>query len=797
MGGFVIAINYDQASSVWTVGYLIGEGPINAINEIYADDAELPASVSVNRYTGAPGQGVDPLLEAAIENYSDTLDGLAYFVLQFSSSVFDAWPTVVANIEGRLVLDPRTGLTEFTENPALHLADYLASTEYGPGYTVDTASVIAAADACDDTTGLGEARRQSHMVIDRPYPSEELIEVLRTYAGCMVAMRAKTALLIPDRPAAVAATYDHPDILEGTMSIRQADMTEVPTVVQVYYTDTSGREWRERLADEAAIPGAPRRVSQTRLPGIKRHSQAYREAVERLNKLQLGDLTADFVTFDEGIEREVGDIVEVTHHRGLTSKPLRLMQDPILEETGRWRIVGEEYDAAVYSNAVVTQPSSPDTNLPANTPPPAVTGLSLSETTYQLQNNKFASRIDISWNASANPFVTGYVIKVMSGDDVVFATITTATTAATSPLLEGIPYVVEVRPQTPVFTGDPAVDTYTIIGKTAIPDAPAALTGFEVGGDVRLSWPASTDVDAERYEIRYGPVGGTWEQASSLDITDALRLTSRDVPAGEWVFYVKTIDSIGQFSTDSAQTTITVTLDNDAFAAGAQIPLAPAAIGQMNNMHEVQEDRTSSARSYYTDSGQTWAQICGSVAMSSLGPLFTEQANTVSEFLSETLDLGVDSAGNFRGEKSVSPIGSPSTSRVLQTQVDGGPWVDEPTNSVNKVARAARFAIRSAADPMLIREGDGFVRVDVFAKEETGTSTSLVSGPRKIILSRAYVAARSLILLPQGSTALIPVYDNVILNDAANGNVTTFDVYIFDTSDNPVAADFQWQWKGV
>src|SRR5688572_10702930 len=74
----------------------------------------------------------------------------------------DLFPTGVPNIsaviKGKKVYDPRTGLTAWSDNAALCLADYLTDTEFGLGADYDTeineTALIAAANICDELIQL-------------------------------------------------------------------------------------------------------------------------------------------------------------------------------------------------------------------------------------------------------------------------------------------------------------------------------------------------------------------------------------------------------------------------------------------------------------------------------------------------------------------------------------------------------------------------------------------------------------------------------------------------------------------
>ena len=805
VGGLVFAV--DHTDGVWTLGYLFCLGEIDGYDKLLLNEAAPAEGVTVNYYRGTQTQGVDPMLQSAISGYADTqiiardglTIGIAYVVVQYGAHVYDNWPTVVAQVRGLKVYDPATQSRRFSANPALQLADLLASPVYGHGFTVDHTSLQALADYCDDTT-LGEVRRASYLVIDEPQDTDVWVDVLRTLASGFLVRRGATIYFVADKAAASVKTITAADILRDSLRIEKQDSADLPTVVRVSYTDKTATEWRDRVSAPAELPGVstgavPRRESVIQLTGIDRHSQAKREAIERLNKLRLRDLSVSFVMFDEALVLEAGDVITVTHPYGLTNKLLRIDSDPQQMSPGRWRISATEYDPAVYSDEVATQPSYPDANLPSGGPPAAPTGLVIREVTYQTKNGQYASRLNIRWTASTDIFTAGYTVNVT--DDlgaVVYSSNTTLTQVSTPPLRELIPYTVNVTAYTPVIAGvASATGSATIIGKTAIPDAPERVTGFEAAGEVRLQWTASTDVDAERYEVRYGVIGGTWTAAQPLDIVDGLRLVSADVPQGHWRFWVKTIDSIRQYSSGAATVDIKVTLNNDAFTAASRVPLG-GAFAAMTNMHESVEDRRSPYATYYADSAQSWSSLFGSAAMNTFtSPLASYQRLTAEAiYLSPEIDLIANKSGNFSGDLNRLTFGHPVIAE-LGVKPAGGAYTYSDQLSQQATGRYTRLRARSER-PFVVRGGGGAHRMDIVAREEVGRDTSLATGAQTVSLSRQYAAARSIVLTPEARAARSAVYDNVRLN---NGGVTTFDVYIFDSQGAQVATPFRWQWKGV
>lgn len=368
-------------------------GPIQSIDLPLYKDRALPAGAAATHYTGTSTQTVDSTMVAAMAaqsiTYTSALQGIAYSVFVVPITGFDGSLKFTARVRGRLLYDPRKDSTvsggsgahrlatpstwEYSDNPSLADADWLRSDVYGCGVAVDWVSVIAAANANDALIGSpSEKRRVIGLEIDTARPVADVAEALRAYAGVwhvhtQASATAGAVKLTADADAAAVASYSHASgqILRfGPLQAR--DISSAPTAVEVVYTDASKRPTRDAYA-RASVPGAgstlPLRLSQVRLPGITRYSQALREATERLNKLRLGDLTAGIDFLDEGLRHEVGDIINITHPVGVTAKPFRISEPPQLVATGRWRASLVEHDPAVYSTTVQTAPSIPDTAL--------------------------------------------------------------------------------------------------------------------------------------------------------------------------------------------------------------------------------------------------------------------------------------------------------------------------------------------------------------------------------------------------------------------------------------------------
>lgn len=352
----------------------------DSVLDVRLNDQTLPAGATVTTYTGSqttPDAALVSAFAAQSITYADTLNGYSYSVVALPMRSVEGSLSISARVRGRRLYDPRKDSTvsggagvhrlnnpatwEWSDCPALADADFLANATYGCGRTVDWVSVIAAANANDALVGTpAEKRRMLGVSFVQAAAVAQIADALRAYAGCWHVPGAQGVRLVPDVDSAPVATYSHDaGSILSMDALMLRDIGDAPTAVEVLYTDTRAFPWREGSA-LATLSGAgttlPWRLSQVRLPGIQRHSQALREATERLNKLALQGIATGVEVFDDGIAIEEGDIIALTHPVGLSARPFRVVA-PAMLSPGRWRLALVEHSAAAYSTSVVAAPS--------------------------------------------------------------------------------------------------------------------------------------------------------------------------------------------------------------------------------------------------------------------------------------------------------------------------------------------------------------------------------------------------------------------------------------------------------
>jgi hypothetical protein len=509
----------------------------DSVNDVRLNDKTLSVGTTLTHYTGAqttPDAALVAAFAAQSITYADTLNGLMYSVLAMPTSEFDGQLEVSARIRGRRLYDVRKDSTaggggahriatpstwEWSDNPALAEADFIRDTTYGLARAVDQSTVGAVANACDALIGSpSEKRRIIGVTFSTPASASDIAEALRAYAGCFLIPGANGIKLVADSAGSSVATYSHADgTLAAIGDLQRSDIGNIPTAVEVSYTDTSAIPWRDATA-VASLAGAgttrPWRLSQVRLPGIKRYSQAFREAKERLDKLSGFDLSCTIEVFDIGIRHEEGDIITVTHPIGLSAMTMRVAA-PEMIANGKWRLRCVQYSGSAYSTATPTAPAYGSPGLTNPVGPPAnvaslagaagdgvitwtwagITDRNYAETQLRLGGSDWATATPL-WSGRG----TGFVHQITSPG--------TYTVRARHMLDDGQLSVAATSASATVSV----VSGY--VPDTTPPPAPTGLAAVSLFRGILIEWTAPTytvgngnDV-TEVYVATYGGSGG-------------------------------------------------------------------------------------------------------------------------------------------------------------------------------------------------------------------------------------------------------------------------------------------------
>ncbi len=403
-------------------------------------------------------------------------------------------------------------------------------------------------------------------------PHAQWADILASYAGCWVVHQGDKVKLVVDGVTATSRSIDASDIVEGTFTLRRLPLSDRPTVVEVAYTDTTVTPYREArvAATLAAVDTGllPRRVEVVTMPGITYRPQAYREAVERLNYATLTDIEASWITFDAGLQDQIGDVIEITHPLGLTSEPFRIL-DVQLSEPGRWRVLARNYDAAVYSSATAAPTDADYTDLDDPAAIPLVSGITATSGNTHLllaSDGTIVSRIAVAWTAPDYVYLSGVEVQFKRATDTTWqlAGVARDTSAYCSPVEDGVEYDLRLRiVNSAGQTGDWTETSHIVVGKTEAPPNVATFTVAALGDGTRqLSWTmSSTPADLAGYQIRYAAGStGTWASMTALHtgLLTASPHETNALAAGEYTLAIKAVDTSGNVSIDATYITLTL-----------------------------------------------------------------------------------------------------------------------------------------------------------------------------------------------------------------------------------------------
>ena len=676
-----------------------------------------------------------------------------------------------------------------TENPVNYSAFVMKE---HLGWAVNEAAARDAANWNNDVLPNDNGpRRSMGMSYFTPEKTDNLLENVRAYSGCVHGWEDGQLVFITYSKKPVSGTIGPDEIV--SLSLRKRKQNETATVVSVQFTDAEG-DYRTREATEKVSGNVPRRLSRVQLTGCHSYNMARREAIMRVNE-RLADLTAAVTVMDEGLEYQLGDVLEISHPIGLASKPMQIIGFEHAETAGIWRVVFREYQPELFSDAVQANASFPDTNLPVHTTPPAVTGIVLEEEVYKRRNGEWDNRVSVTWDASPSPYVQWYIVRYKLGGVVIASVQEAGTQTAYGPLEEGASYTVEVIAVTGLYQSPPASVDITPLGKLLIPSDVPAFTGYEVGGLALFAWEEAIDLDIVGYELRYGTAGVTWENAQTINVVDSLRYQTREIPPGVWDFLIKARDSVDQSSVNALRISFEVTLDYSSLlvAEGEFVDsdLLDARV------HRVREVREANEIIYTNSASETWDDLFGSGSLAAFtAPMAQYQANPATDFVyqTETFAIGYDVAGDWRASTDFKNYrGIVPLFGIADT---GGSFTDYTNLSVKRAGGETYMRFEGVGIARIEVPQASF-RIDAVTRTETGNATSSSAGAVTVTMANGYSAYKNITVTPvfSGSAvAVIPVVDAVVI-----GGVTSFDVLIFSavSPGTLVSSGFIWGFEGV
>lgn len=565
-----------------TVTNLTGESITVSVSYTYSK-----AVVRVEKHLGTDTQVASAYLQSVAPSEwtaNDRLRGLAYIVLtlDLEESRFQGGPPgITADISGKKLYDPRGPTTAWSNNPALVIRDYLLAEEgFGIAASeLDEASVISAANACDESISLdvgGSVTSGPRFTCDGPVSSDESPEaVLDQMASAMAGFAAHSGgswvLNAGTYTAPVLALTD--DNLAGAIEITQAGVSYEDLfngvrgqMVELGRAVASDFDPYEN-ATYIAADGEPL-WRDLPLPFTNNRARA-RNLARILTEAARDALVVQYPATMHAWPLQIGDRVTVTSAEYAWTNKVFRVTDWQFDASSAVILTLQEDAAAIYDLAdAATIDQAPNTGLPNPWAVPAVTGVTATSGSAHaktLADGTVIPRVLVSWAQVQNAYVTdsgSIVIRWRRVDaDSPWTTIET-TGDATSEYLVGplaadrLTISVQAR-NSLGHLGPITVIGHTVTGKTSAPSNPTGLTGSVAQGIITWTWDKPADFDWAETIARLG--GTDWASASAFWAGRATTLLQPVTTTGDQTLRIKHRNTSGAESATAASFTVTVT----------------------------------------------------------------------------------------------------------------------------------------------------------------------------------------------------------------------------------------------
>jgi hypothetical protein len=556
---------------------------IDAVETVYLNDLALPnlgdvasgpyaGAVRVSVHRGNPGDAADADLVAANVGWTAAhrLSGVAYLVLrmQWSQDVFPTGiPNVKAIVRGKKLFDPRTGLTAWSQNPALAVRDYITAAAglQADASEVDTPLLIAAANVCDELVNTlegTEPRYTCNGVLDLGDAPRGIMEGMLSAMHGHVVWSAGTYRLHAGAYSAPAVTLTASD-LAGPVRVRpritRRDLfnavrgtfvdpaqfwkpTDYPGQSNsTYAAQDSGVIWRDMALPYTTSSATAQRIAKLTLERSRQGITV--ETTLKLSAMRLATLDTVMLTFPQ---------------LGWAAKEFKLLEWKFSAEGGI-DVVLQEETAASYAwnsgNQTVVDPA-PDTNLP-NPFDVGMPGVpAVVEALYRTTGSAgVKARAVVSWAAAPDVFVLAYLPEYKLATDAAWELLprTAGTSIDIDDLAPGI-YEFRLRAENSIGVRGAytATTTQELAGLTA---PPANIINFSVhksAGFALASWTLHPDLDVRiggRIQIRHTQLktAAVWTDGVVLDDFNG-DANNALVPLLEGTYMAKAVDSTGNYS---------------------------------------------------------------------------------------------------------------------------------------------------------------------------------------------------------------------------------------------------------
>lgn len=530
--------------------------------------------------SGSDNQTADADLIAANVGWTAAhrLQGTAalYVKLTYSRDKFPRGiPNIKAQIRGKKLYDPRTGITAWSDNVALAVRDYLTSS-YGLGSDdaeMDDTALIAAANLCDEAVTLAgggtEARYTCNGVFDLGQTPRSIMEALLSGCGGALTWPAGLWTLNVASYTSPVMSLDEDDLAGGVQVRARVPRQDLYNAIKGTYVDPD-KSWQPTdfppitNATYAAQDGA-QIFRDIALPVTTSPATAQRLAKIMVEKSRQGitvqvplKLTAFKVATWDNVSLSLSAL-------GWSSKVFKVT-GWTFAENGSVNLTLQEEAAACYtwSAEETAIDPAPDTTLSNGLSVEAPGRPSAVESLFETTGSAGVKvRVSMAWTSVNDGFVIDYLPEYRaSGGEWVVLPATAGLGVEINDIAPG-DYEFRLRARNAIGVRSAYSDTgaLTVIGLSAAPSDVAGFSVIASNGVAIGAWTLSPDLDVRlggRIVIRWTPItsGAIWENGIDVGEFNGDAATAL-LPMLTGTYLAKAKDSSGNWSATAASFVLT------------------------------------------------------------------------------------------------------------------------------------------------------------------------------------------------------------------------------------------------
>lgn len=583
VAGNVVTITEDMAS----------EWPLPPkIYTAYYQYEGFNSFANVRWHLGSPGQAADGALIAQLGGAwteAHRAAGVAYLICSFAynDTAFPSGiPNVTVLVRGAKVYDPRSGITQFTENPALMMRHVMLHPQFGKRSSMtaaEDARIIAAANACD--TGVSYsgsdfvAMFRAASVFPFGATARDALDDLSqamggewAYAAGEFFVRAGVYQLpvmnLTDADLAVVQRSNDGSVSQNAMTIspHRARNEKVNTVaIRIWdqaanYVQTPITPFR---ADTLVAEDGAELSQEVTMPAVFYAGQAYHIAGIMLRDSR-DPMTTTLPFKLRAYPLELFDGITLTLARyGWVNKEFRILSRTFLPD-GRVQLTLKETSSAIFALGAPFLPGGyePNTGLPKpwDIDPPTITQISSGEGELIVQNDgTIVNGVRVTWTPVADQSITNggeieLQYRVLPGDQYRSIIVPGDSTETVFSGVQDLALIlIRLRSRNSLAQSDWSVEQmHQVIGKT---EPPPNIENLSISGSV-ISWTLPRRVpDLAGYVFRFHYGNNLdWNSAAPLH-TGVLTESPYDLitrPGGAVTIMGKAIDTSGNVSQATA-----------------------------------------------------------------------------------------------------------------------------------------------------------------------------------------------------------------------------------------------------